>query len=46
MSAAANPLSRLDLISRPILVVGSVLMQCRLGVHGTYGLNNPLHICR
>ena len=26
-SAAANPKSRLDLISRPILVVGSVLMQ-------------------
>ena len=40
----------LDLISRPILVVGSVLMQielaigqCRLGVHGTYGLNYPRH---
>ena len=36
------------MIGRPILVVGSVLMQieleigqCRLGVHGTGGLNNP-----
>ena len=27
LSVAANPYSRLDLIGRPILVVGSVLMQ-------------------
>ena len=43
--------SRLDLISRPILVVGSVdaelaIGQYRLGVHGTCGLNNPWHHLR
>ena len=40
--------SQLDFISRPILVVGSVLMelaigQYRLGMYGTLGLINPWH---
>ena len=42
LSVAANPQSRLDLISRPILVVGSVLMQSwQLGSVG-WGCTEPV----
>ena len=52
-SVAADPQSRLDLISRPILVVcwlsvdsELAIGQYRLGVHGTCGLINPWHHLR